>query len=101
MSDNQRIRKGCPELTTREGNPAFGFRQEYESIKAVPQSEPETLYTKVKAVIDKYEGHGISKKNAYRFRQSLEKERGDWTKIQFLVANFMLAADGLNVLKAS
>lgn len=89
------------ELTTKEGNPAFGFRQEYEAIKAIPESDPEGLYLKVKSVIDKYEGHGISKKNAYRFRQSLEKERGDWNRIQYLVANFMLAADGLKVLKAS
>lgn len=85
------------EISTKEGNPAFGFRQQYQEFMAL--NDPRALYVRALELVRNYEGHGISRLNASRFKMNIERIKDDATQMKFLVSNFILKADGLGTLK--
>jgi hypothetical protein len=82
-------------LTEKAGNPASRLRGRYAELMRI--GSVETLVAEATKVAD---GPGFSPGNLAKFKHDLGRSaRGGLTHVQSFLTNFMLAADGLRVLK--
>jgi hypothetical protein len=84
------------EISGQIGNPANGLKEKYQELMAIKDAP--TLYAEALKLVTAYHQHGLSTRNFMKFQSNIRHIRDDVGRMQGLISNFILKADGFGVI---
>lgn len=85
-------------LTSVQGNPAYSLKDAYAELMKI--EDVDVLVLEAMKIARSHLGHGMSARKHQQFLHELLHARTHGlTAVRFYLTNFMLAADGLSVIR--